>query len=77
MFRTPRQAGEILTAPSQLSTRSQEAKVGVASIHAALHEAHVRSPAHVKRKKYKVIATSPSELGHEVLEFFTDSEKGD
>lgn len=63
--------------PSQLSTHSQEAKVCVVCIHTVLHDAHVQSPAHVKRKKYKVVATSPSELGHEVLEFFTDSEKGD
>jgi hypothetical protein len=63
--------------PSQLSTRSQEAKVCVACIHTALHDAHIRSSAHVEQKKYKVIATSPSELDHEVLELFTDSEKGD
>jgi hypothetical protein len=66
-----------MTVPSQLSTCSQGAKVCVACIHTALHDTHVQSPAHVKQKKYKVVATSPSEHGHKVLEFFTDSEKGD
>ena len=68
---------EILIVPSQLSTCSQEAKVCVVCIHTALHEVHVQSPAHVKPKKYKVVATTPLELGNEVLGFFTGSEKGE
>jgi hypothetical protein len=45
----------------------------------ASHGAHAQPPARVKRKRkgYNVVVTLPAEIGHEVLEFFTDSEKGD
>jgi hypothetical protein len=32
-------------------------------------------PGDISKKNYKVVPTSPSELGGTVLEFFTDSEE--